>query len=111
MSVLLLFVVACVSARYTEDWSSLDARPLPSWFDEAKVGIFVHWGVFSVPGFDSEWFWWHWRGQQPPDPRCVSYMSNNYPPGFAYPEFAPRLHAQFFDPEEWADMFKASGAK
>ncbi|XP_037548692.1 tissue alpha-L-fucosidase [Nematolebias whitei] len=111
ISVLLLFLVACVSARYTEDWTSLDARPLPSWFDEAKVGIFVHWGVFSVPGFDSEWFWWHWQGQQPPDPNCVSYMSKNYPPGFGYPEFAPRFHAQFFNPEEWADMFKASGAK
>ncbi|KAL1484005.1 hypothetical protein MTO96_032823 [Rhipicephalus appendiculatus] len=35
--------------RYTPDWSSLDTRPLPSWFDEAKIGVFLHWGVFSVP--------------------------------------------------------------
>ncbi|XP_044192196.1 tissue alpha-L-fucosidase-like [Thunnus albacares] len=111
---LVVFVGALASltaARYTADWTSLDARPLPSWYDEAKVGIFIHWGVFSVPGFDSEWFWWHWQGQKPPDQKCVNYMSKNYPPGFSYPEFAPQFHAQFFNPEEWADIFKASGAK
>lgn len=111
ISVCLLLLAARVSARYTADWTSLDARPLPPWFDEAKVGIFVHWGVFSVPGFGSEWFWWHWQGQQPPDPECVKYMAENYPPGFSYPEFATGFHAQFFDPGEWADIFKASGAK
>ncbi|XP_037120698.1 tissue alpha-L-fucosidase-like [Syngnathus acus] len=108
--VLLLVTFAC-GARYTADWTSLDARPLPSWYDEAKVGIFIHWGVFSVPAFDSEWFWWHWQGQKPPDPKCVAYMDNNYPPGFSYPEFAPQFNAQFFKPEEWADIFNASGAK
>ncbi|XP_026155645.1 tissue alpha-L-fucosidase isoform X1 [Mastacembelus armatus] len=111
VSVLVFAVVGQTAARYTADWTSLDARPLPTWYDEAKLGIFLHWGVFSVPGFDSEWFWWHWKGQQPPDPKCVSYMSKNYPPGFSYPEFAPQFHGQFFDPEEWADIFKASGAK
>jgi len=48
--------------HYTPDWTSLDSRPLPSWYDEAKFGIFVHWGVFSVPAYGSEWFWWYWKG-------------------------------------------------
>lgn len=43
--------------RYDPTWESLDRRPLPSWFDQAKFGIFIHWGVFSVPSFGSEWFW------------------------------------------------------
>jgi hypothetical protein len=47
---------------YTPDWTSLDSRPLPSWYDEAKFGIFVHWGIFSVPAYGSEWFWWYWKG-------------------------------------------------
>ncbi|XP_071355416.1 tissue alpha-L-fucosidase-like [Trachinotus anak] len=114
MFALVLFAAALASqtaARYTADWESLDARPLPSWYDEAKVGIFIHWGVFSVPGFGSEWFWWNWQGRQPPDQRCVSFMTKNYPPGFSYPEFAPQFLAQFFDPAEWADIFEASGAK
>ncbi|XP_020498852.2 tissue alpha-L-fucosidase-like [Labrus bergylta] len=114
MSAVFVFVVALASqtaARYTADWKSLDARPLPAWYDEAKVGIFVHWGVFSVPGFGSEWFWWHWQGEQPPDSKCVKFMSKNYPPGFSYPEFAPNFNAEFFNPGDWADIFKASGAK
>ncbi|XP_041665280.1 tissue alpha-L-fucosidase-like [Cheilinus undulatus] len=107
----ILALASQTEARYTPDWKSLDARPLPSWYDEAKVGIFIHWGVFSVPGFGSEWFWWHWQGQQPPDSKCVKFMTKNYPPGFSYPEFAPQFHAEFFNPGDWADIFKASGAK
>lgn len=41
--------------KYTPDWDSLDKRPLPKWYDDAKIGIFIHWGVFSVPSFRSEW--------------------------------------------------------
>jgi hypothetical protein len=48
--------------QYTPTWGSLDSRPLPTWYDEAKFGIFIHWGVFSVPSFGSEWFWYNWQG-------------------------------------------------
>ena len=50
--------------RYTPDWNSLDSRPLPIWYDDAKFGIFIHWGVFSVPAYGSEWFWWYWKGNK-----------------------------------------------
>lgn len=106
-----VFFASHAAARYTADWESLDSRPLPTWYDEAKLGIFVHWGVFSVPAFDSEWFWWHWQGQQPPKRNCVDYMTKNYPHGFTYPEFALQFQAKFFNPSDWADIFKASGAK
>lgn len=58
---LIVGVVNCCVAEYTPDWTSLDKRPIPEWFDEAKIGIFVHWGVFSVPGFSSEVFWETWK--------------------------------------------------
>lgn len=48
--------------KYLPNWDSLDKRPLPEWYDRAKVGIFLHWGVFSVPSFYSEWFWRYWEG-------------------------------------------------
>lgn len=47
--------------KYEPTWESLDSRPLPTWFDDAKIGIFIHWGVFSVPSFGSEWFWINWK--------------------------------------------------
>lgn len=43
------------SLAYEPTWESLDTRPLPQWYDDAKFGIFIHWGVFSVPAFETEW--------------------------------------------------------
>lgn len=53
-----------VSQRYSPTWESLDSRPLPSWYDESKIGIFAHLGVYSVPGVESEWFWKTWTGSE-----------------------------------------------
>ncbi|XP_005043944.1 PREDICTED: plasma alpha-L-fucosidase [Ficedula albicollis] len=95
--------------RYEPTWGSLDARPLPAWFDEAKFGVFIHWGVFSVPSFGSEWFWWYWQKEKR-EP-YVKFMDTNYPPGFSYEDFGPLFTAEFFDANQWADVLKASGAK
>lgn len=48
---------------YLSNWKNLDTRPLPKWYDEAKIGIYIHWGVYSVPSFGSEWFWMRWKGK------------------------------------------------
>ncbi|CAG2168204.1 unnamed protein product [Oppiella nova] len=50
-------VVEREEPNYAPNWDSIDKRPLPSWYDESKIGIFIHWGVFSVPSFGNEWFW------------------------------------------------------
>lgn len=106
----LVFLITCVFAvKYDPTWESLDSRPLPSWYDEAKLGIFIHWGVFSVPAFSSEWFWWSWKGQALP--AVVDFMQKNYRPDFTYADFAPMFTAEFFNPEEWADIFRNSGAQ
>ena len=109
--IILLFV--CVfqvsSVKYEPNWESLDSRPLPTWFDEAKVGIFITWGVFSVPSFGSEWFWWTWKTAK--NPALVEFMKNNYRPDFTYADFAPKFTAEFYDANEWADILEASGAK
>ncbi|MCL4155950.1 UNVERIFIED_CONTAM: hypothetical protein GTU68_025428 [Idotea baltica] len=100
--------VPCVSGEYKPNWKSLDSRPLPKWYDEAKVGIFLHWGVFSVPSFGSEWFWKFWHGQSP---NYVDFMKRSFRPGFTYQDFGSLFTAEFFDPEEWADLFGAAGAR
>jgi len=102
-------VVNTAVAKYEPNWKSLDTRPLPHWFDEAKVGIFLHWGVFSVPSFGSEWFWYSWKTAR--DNSTVEFMEKNYPPGFTYADFAPQFKAEFFNPDQWVDIFKAAGAK
>ncbi|KAF8794840.1 Alpha-L-fucosidase like protein [Argiope bruennichi] len=101
-------LLSSVQSKYTPDWESLDSRPLPAWFDEAKVGIFLHWGVFSVPSFGSEWFWSYWNSKSTD---YVNFMKKNFKPGFSYPEFAPKFTAEFYNPEQWAEIFEAAGAK
>lgn len=98
--------------RYRSNWESLDKRPLPSWYDEAKIGIFIHWGVYSVPSFKSEWFWWNWKGAEAKYKKeTVAYMNHFYRPNFTYADFAAQFTAEFFDPVEWAETFKKAGAK
>ncbi|XP_078093949.1 tissue alpha-L-fucosidase-like [Mustelus asterias] len=95
--------------RYQPDWKSLDSRPLPAWYDEGKFGIFIHWGVFSVPSFGNEWFWWNLRELHQLE--YVDFMKKNYPEGFTYSQFAPEFTAEFFDPDQWAEVFRKSGAR
>ena len=97
------------ATRYDPTWDSLDSRPIPAWYDEAKFGIFMHWGLYSVPSFSSEWFWWCWKGQKKPE--CVDFMKKNYRPGFTYADFAPMFKAEFFNPDQWADLLARSGAR
>lgn len=95
--------------RYSADWASLDSRPLPGWFDAAKVGVFVHWGVFSVPAWGSEWFWWHWQGEHKLGYEL--FVRQRFPPGTAYADFAHRFTASDFEPHSWARLFQEAGAR
>ncbi|KAK4881536.1 hypothetical protein RN001_004855 [Aquatica leii] len=104
---LFLFLISVIAARYEPTWESIDSRPLPSWYDEAKIGIFLHWGVYSVPSL-IEWFWKQWTDK---NPVAVEFMKKNYPPNFTYQEFAKEFTADFFHPYDWANLFKLSGAK
>ena len=103
------FILVVSATKYQPTWESIDSRPLPSWYDESKLGIFIHWGVFSVPSFSSEWFWHDWK--MTPLPGVVDFMKQNYPPDWTYADFAPQFTTEFYSAAEWASIFKASGAK
>lgn len=113
-----LAVAAALAAAqpYQPTWPSLNSRPLPTWYDEAKVGIFIHWGVFSVPswgtasgGASGEWFWWNLDGIK--DPAYQAFVTATEAPSFTYPDYGARFDATFFNATQWAQLFKASGAR
>ena len=111
-----LVAQAGVAAQYLPTWDSLDTRPLPSWYDEAKVGIFIHWGVFSVPSFGTasggasgEWFWWNWQGAK--TQAYIDFITKTEAPSFSYADYATRFDATFYNGTSWAQLFKSSGAK
>lgn len=97
------------SVKYDPTWESLDKRPIPQWFQDAKFGIFLHWGLYSVPAVRA-WLWYEWKGPNP-DNWIVEYMQDNYPPDWTYADFGPQFNAEFFNPAMWADIFQASGAR
>lgn len=97
--------------EYAENWESLSAHnQSPEWFADAKLGIYFHWGVYSVPAFGSEWY-----------PFYMYRENNNWrrhhektygkPSEFNYHDFIPDFTAEHFDAEEWAQLFKAAGAR
>ena len=92
-------------------WESLDSRPLPVWYDQAKFGIFIHWGVFSVPSY-TEWFWYHWgRDGKGDDKRVQAFVNRTELPNFSYADYAHRFDATLWDPQHWANVFAQSGAQ
>jgi alpha-L-fucosidase len=104
-------------AAYEPTWESLDSRPLPSWYDEAKVGIFIHWGVFSVPSFGNEWFWFNWKTPWPGKKHqdlhkdLNGFLNATELPRFNYPDYAHRFDATLYNPDYWAQVFAKSGAQ
>jgi alpha-L-fucosidase len=96
--------------KFKDNWASLSQYRLPEWYRNAKFGIFIHWGVYSVPAYSSEWYP---RYMYIKDSPVYNYHIEHYGPQkeFGYKEFIPMFKAKKFDPEEWAEIFNQSGAK
>nr|XP_045615843.1 alpha-L-fucosidase-like [Procambarus clarkii] len=106
---LLIFVFGAALGGYEPTWDSLDTRPLPPWYDSSKIGIMICWGLYSVPSYGNEWFWNAWQSTH--NPNYVKFMEDNFKPNFTYQDFAAEFTAEFYNPDEWARMFAASGAR
>ncbi len=94
---------------FRPDWESLQTYEAPEWYKDAKFGIFIHWGVYSVPAFGNEWYP---RNMYEPAFSYKHHVDTYGPPDkFGYKDFIPMFKAEKFDPAAWADLFKKSGAK
>ena len=95
---------------YSDDWASLSAYRVPEWYRNAKFGIFIHWGVYSVPAYDNEWYP---RNMYMPGSKAYEHHIATYGPhkDFGYKDFVPLFRAEKFDPDAWAALFERAGAK
>jgi len=122
--ILALIVSPLLKAQtYQPSWESLDLRPVPQWFEDSKFGIFIHWGVYSVPawgptgdsiGVYDKYAEWYWRKFDQPgkvQKYFLDFHKKTYGPNFKYQDFAPMFKAELFNPDDWAELFKESGAK
>lgn len=97
---------------YKQSWESLREYPVPQWFKDAKFGIYTHWGVYSVPAYDNEWYPRHMYEKKGPESVYEFHKEHFGPPSeFGYKDFIPMFKAEKFDAEEWAELFKKAGAK
>jgi len=123
-----LALLGCVSCRnkselkdasaeitFKETWESLSTNERePEWFKDAKFGIYFHWGVYSVPAYDNEWYprWMYTPGRKDWGGTVFDHHQQTYGSlsEFNYHDFIPMFTAENFDAKEWADLFKSSGA-
>lgn len=122
------FIISTLTATaqktYEPTWESINSRPIPAWFTRAKFGIFIHWGVYSVPSWApvdkelnvySKYAEWYWKRLADDTGRVGqafrAYHKRTYGEAFQYPDFASSFKAELFDPGQWASLFAASGAR
>lgn len=102
---------------YDGSWGSLQKMPVPAWFEDGNIGIFIHWGPYSVIGYRKGD-----RGYAEHVPKMLYADSEHYypymeerwgatPPDFGYKDIIPEFKAENWDPEEWAELFAEVGAK
>jgi alpha-L-fucosidase len=95
---------------FRADWESLKTYQVPQWYQDAKFGIFIHWGVYSVPAFGSEWY--PRLMYIPGTPEYKHHLETYGTQDKAgYKDFIPKFKAANYDPVAWAKLFKESGAK
>ena len=119
-SAALLALSVNANAAYEAKWESLDKRPVPQWWKDAKFGIFIHWGPYAVPAFGNvskdgkfawdcyaEWYQGFLLKGKAPYLKHHEKFYHNAP----YGNFAAQFKAEHFDAAEWASLFKKAGAK
>lgn len=95
---------------FKSSWESLEHHVVPEWYEDAKFGIFIHWGVYSVPAFQNEWYP---RNMYLKDQPAFKHHLEQYGPQrqYGYKDFIPKFRADKWDPIGWAELFRKSGAK
>ena len=106
---------------YQSTWGSIDSRPVPAWFEDAKFGIFIHWGVYSVPAWATttggvyekyaEWYWARLAEGERPMQSFMDFHKNTFGDKFQYRDFVSGFKAEMFNPDLWATILKNAGAK
>lgn len=96
--------------EYKDNWESLSSYRVPEWYNKMKFGIFIHWGIYSVPAFGSEWYSrnMYIQGSKEFEHHRKVYGEHKE---FGYKDFIPMFQAEKFNAKEWANVFKKAGAQ
>ena len=95
---------------FQANWDSLGDYHVPKWYEKAKFGIFIHWGIYSVPAFANEWYSrnMYMQGSREFEHHVKTYGNHK---DFGYKDFIPHFQAEKFDAMEWVQLFQQAGAQ
>lgn len=104
--------------EYEPTFDSIYSHEAPTWYSNAKYGIFIHWGPYSVPAWGNkgdkedyaEWYWWHLNNPDDPS-ETYQYHRETYGPDVVYDDFIANFTADAFDAKEWVDLFADAGGE
>jgi alpha-L-fucosidase len=117
---LTILIIACLFVKNfafaqteTPTFDKIYQRKIPTWFNEAKFGVFIVWGIYSVPGWAPKGQYAEWYGSNSRIPGSDSqkYHDKVWGKDFNYGQFVPLFTGEAFNAEEWASLIKKSGAK
>ena len=114
LSIVLSFAFYFSDAQNVEaNWESLQKRGYPQWFSDAKLGIFVHYGLYSVPSYSGkeQYAEWFYRGLMTNDKNRVDFQKRVFGEDFQYEDYDKLFKAELFNADEWAQLFADAGAK
>src|SRR5690349_11544813 len=96
-------------SHFEATWESLTQFQMPQWLADSKLGIFIHWGLYSVAAFDNEWYSrnMYLQGNRAYEHHLEHWGKHK---DFGYKDFIPLFNAEHFDAESWAKLFKEAGA-
>ncbi len=117
--ILLFFSLACFSNTiaqnaFSSDWQSLKQhQAVPKWFADAKLGIYFHWGIYSVPATGGEWYprWMYVPDRVGWGSEIYKQHRKSYGDSTHYHDFIPLWKAPEFNAKEWVDLFETMGAR
>jgi len=116
---------------YTPDKNSVSQHEVPDWYHDAKLGIFIHWGLYSIPAFavtsrdfvesskqedhyaNNPYAEWYLNALRIPESPTQKFHLENYGKDFSYDDFIPIFNKEIkkWKPDEMAELFKMAGAK
>ena len=107
-----LIASICLQAQ-SDLMKKLENRPYPQWFDEAKLGIFVHYGLYSIPSYSDkeQYAEWFYKGLISQDSLRIKFQKEVFGENFKYEDYKDLFKAELFDANQWAELFKKAGAR
>ena len=115
MAGLLFSIGIWAQAPYKATWESLDTHKMPAWYDDAKIGLSMHWGVYSVPAWaprekETAYAEWYGNNMNTKGNPTIEYQKEHYGDA-TYDDFIPKWKAESYNPTQWAKFAKNMGAK